>query len=96
MIITLDGPLGPIHQPKEFPFFMGLILKYQLLPISVTVKHKIRLTRRWDNYIIPLPFNKINFHFHTPVPIERTGLKDHFNSKRLMIKNLLEKYQTRQ
>ncbi len=93
LVITFDGPLGPYHQPKEFPFFMGLLLNYKVLSISAKVKHKILLTKRWDNYIIPLPFNKLHFHFHEPLAIERKDLKDHFKSKREAIKDILEKYE---
>lgn len=93
LVITLDGPLGPYHQPKEFPFFMGLTLGYKILSISVRVRYKIQLTRRWDNYTIPLPFNKLYFHFHEPLSVERADLEDHFLSKRAAVKDQLETYQ---
>ncbi len=93
LVITLDGPLGPYHQPKEFPFFMGLILGYDVLSISCKVKYRIRLTKRWDNYTIPLPFNKLHFHFHEPLSIEGSDLKDHFLSKRSAVKDQLEALQ---
>ena len=91
LVITLDGPLGPYHEPKIFPFFMSLILNSPMISISTNVKHKIRLTKRWDNYEIPLPFNNLTFHFSEPVTIERADIKDHFLNKRTSIRNSLEK-----
>ena len=92
LVITLDGPLGPYHQPKEFPFLMSMLLDYRILSISAKVKYKIRLTGRWDNYTIPLPFNKLNFHIHKPLAVERSDLKDHFLLKRSVVKDQLEAY----
>lgn len=76
--ITLDGPLGPYHVAKDFPFVSALLTKRAVLPVSVSVKRKIFLKRRWDKFIIPLPFNKITVCFHEPMIISKKDIKNHF------------------
>ena len=93
LVITLDGPLGPYHEPKEFPFFMGLILGKPMIAVSVKAKRSIRLIRRWDNYTIPLPFNTLEFHFHDPVEIGRPDLKDKFTSKERAVREMMEEWE---
>ncbi len=94
LVITLDGPLGPYHEPKEFPLFMGMLLNYKLLLITPDIKYKIKLTKRWDDYTIPLPFNKLNFHFHEPCTISKSDLKNHFRLKRIEVRNKMEQFHT--
>jgi len=72
--LTLDGPLGPYHIPKKFALQMALLTKRKILPISIKVNMKIRLTARWDKYLIPLPFSKIELHFHNPLEVKRNEL----------------------
>jgi len=89
LIITLDGPLGPYHEPKEFPFIMALFLKYRIINMSITVRNKIPLTKRWDNYVIPLPFNKITIHANSPLEVSKKDIKEHFLLKREMTKKMM-------
>ena len=44
--------------------------------VSFKVKRKIRLVKRWDKYVIPLPFNKIEIHFHEPLEIKKDELDE--------------------
>jgi lysophospholipid acyltransferase (LPLAT)-like uncharacterized protein len=74
LALTLDGPLGPYHIPKDFPFFIALISKRRFVPVSIRVKRKIHLTNRWDKYTIPLPFNQIEVHFHEPMEVTKEGV----------------------
>lgn len=90
LAISLDGPLGPFHGPKVFPFVMALFTKYRIVPISIRVKRKIQSRKRWDQYTIPLPFNRIELHVHDPIEIERTDLNDYFLVKREKIRKEME------
>lgn len=74
LALTLDGPLGPYHIPKDFPFYIALIAKRRMIPVSIKVKRKIQLTNRWDKYSIPLPFNQIEVHFHEPMEVAKEGI----------------------
>ncbi|MDR0325110.1 MAG: hypothetical protein LBI19_03325 [Oscillospiraceae bacterium] len=68
---SMDGPLGPYHIPSRFFLTAAYLAKKRIMPISVKVKRKIRLTRRWDKYMIPLPFSRITFTFHQPLEVKK-------------------------
>lgn len=72
--ITLDGPLGPYHVPKDFPYITALVSKRRMIPVSINVSRKKQLLNRWDRYVIPFPFNKIEIHFHEPMTIAKGEL----------------------
>ncbi len=69
LALAFDGPLGPYHVPKDFSYILARVSKRRIVPVSIEVKRKIRLTRRWDKYMVPLPFNQISVHFHEPIPV---------------------------
>lgn len=79
LAITLDGPLGPYHEPKPFPFITASLIKRRVLPISIKCNRKIQLKSRWDNFTIPLPFNRIEINVHDPlgVPSAKAIFRDH-------------------
>ena len=74
--ITLDGPSGPYHEPKRFALVTSLVSGKKILLISVVVKRKIQLKKRWDKFVIPLPFNKIEFFFHEPFAVKKDSLAE--------------------
>lgn len=76
LAITLDGPLGPYHKPKPFPFITALLTKRKVLPLKINCKRKIHLINRWDNFTIPLPFNKIEIHVNDPLELSKKDLND--------------------
>ena len=80
LTITLDGPLGPYHEPKTFPFITALLSKRKVLPVSINCKRKIQVAKRWDKFSIPLPFNKIEVNFHNPIEVTKADLKNEFVS----------------
>jgi len=88
--VTLDGPLGPYHVPKAFPFVIAFITKRRVLPLSIKVKRKIQIKRRWDCFTIPLPFNKIALHVHDPVRIEKKDSRNDFSLLREKVKKEMD------
>lgn len=78
--ISLDGPLGPYHAPKDFPLVSALLTKRAVLPVSVSVNKKLLAKRRWDRFVIPMPFNQITIHFNDAIPVSRTDRKGHFSA----------------
>lgn len=56
---ALDGPLGPLHKPKRLLFLLAKQADKEMVYIYFTYSKCIRLKNRWDNYVIPLPFTKI-------------------------------------
>ncbi len=57
--VALDGPLGPRHEPKKLAFYLSEHAEEEFVGISISYSACLRLTRRWDKYVIPLPFTKV-------------------------------------
>ena len=82
LAMALDGPTGPIHQPKEFVFKLAQFLNRKIIPINVKMLRSYTIKRRWDKYKILLPFNCIEYYIADPVavkpnqPIQRMSLLD--------------------
>lgn len=90
LCITLDGPLGPYHEPKAFPFITALLTKRQVLPLSINCKYKFHL-RRWDKFAIPLPFNKIEVHIHEPIEVTKKDLEQEAITLRGKVRIIMDK-----
>ena len=65
--VTLDGPAGPHHVPKRFVILLSRVCKKPMMPIAVRVKRKLIINSRWDKYMIPLPFSRIDFYVGDPI-----------------------------
>lgn len=60
---ALDGPTGPLHRPKKLLFQLASDAGKEVACISFAYSRVIRLRRRWDRYVIPLPFCRITADF---------------------------------
>ena len=58
--VALDGPRGPRHEPKKLAFYLSEHAEEAFVGISLSYSSCIRLTRRWDKYVIPLPFTTVD------------------------------------
>jgi lysophospholipid acyltransferase (LPLAT)-like uncharacterized protein len=56
---SLDGPLGPLHEPKKLLFLLASQADKEMVYIHFQYQNVLRLRNRWDRYVIPLPFCKI-------------------------------------
>lgn len=93
LLLSLDGPTGPYHSPKEFPFVLAMYLRYRMIPISMDMQRKIRLGRRWDRFTIPLPFNRIVFTFHDPFTVSKVDLEEDFSFLKEKVRSEMELHQ---
>lgn len=62
--VALDGPLGPRHEPKKLAFYLSEQAQEDFVGISVFYSSKLRMTWRWDKYVIPLPFSTVTVAAH--------------------------------
>lgn len=60
--LAMDGPLGPRHVPKKISFFLSQLSQKEFIGIRISYSRKIALVKRWDHYVIPLPFSKITVY----------------------------------
>lgn len=57
--LALDGPLGPRHEPKKLAFYLSEHAEEDFVGISLSYSSCLRLKRRWDKYVIPLPYTTV-------------------------------------
>lgn len=79
---SLDGPLGPIHEPKKLLFLLAAEADKEVIYIHFKYKNVIRLRYRWDNYVIPLPFSRIIAEVEELGTISKEDLKEFSKYKR--------------
>ncbi|MBU3145094.1 lysophospholipid acyltransferase family protein [Clostridium sp. CF012] len=91
LTITLDGPLGPYHESKRFPFITAVLTKRKVLPLTINCKKKIQLKGRWDKFTIPLPFNQIELHVYDPLEVTKKDLDNEAISIRWNVLKIMEK-----
>lgn len=73
---SLDGPLGPYHEPKKLLFFLAEQARKEMVFVQFNYSHCITIKNRWDQYKIPLPFTKITIKANDLGMISKNKLKD--------------------
>lgn len=63
MAAAFDGPSGPYREPKKLLFMLAKEAKKPVVYAHFKYRHVIRLKKRWDKYVIPLPFTKVQAYF---------------------------------
>jgi lysophospholipid acyltransferase (LPLAT)-like uncharacterized protein len=70
LTITPDGPFGPYRVPKPGALIVGRASGLPLLPWGLAARPAVRL-RRWDRYVVPLPFARIRLVEAKPIRVAR-------------------------
>lgn len=89
LCIALDGPLGPLKEPKKIGFKLSNESNKRMVLVKSEFSRKARLNKRWDKYIIPLPFGKINFTLNDIGVVDKENISD-FNTFKDKIMHVLE------
>lgn len=84
--MAVDGPRGPIHEPKDGFLFLAAKTGMPLLPVRVEYKNKKIFEKAWDKYELPKPFSKVIIHFDSPIPVD--GKEDMVNSRERFIDSM--------
>ena len=75
IMVTVDGPRGPIHQVKPGALFVAGKSDALIVPLVFMAKKKFTF-RSWDRYFIPLPFSKAILMYGEPYPIPEKANMD--------------------
>jgi hypothetical protein len=59
LIVTPDGPFGPYRVAKPGALIVARASGLPVQPWGMRVRPELRLTKRWDRQILPLPFCRI-------------------------------------
>jgi len=69
--IVVDGPCGPFYKVKPGIFFLAQKSGRAVVPVGVGVPKRLELPWRWDKYIIPMPFSRVNVLIGDPVMVHK-------------------------
>jgi lysophospholipid acyltransferase (LPLAT)-like uncharacterized protein len=58
-IVTPDGPFGPYRVAKPGALIVARASGLPIVPWHIAVRPALRLARRWDRQVVPLPFCRI-------------------------------------
>lgn len=89
--LATDGPIGPYRIPKDFTFVLAEMLHRDILPVTIDVKRKVCLFKRWDKYKIPLPFSKITITFNQPLSVSKTDRVENYQTISNNLTNIMNK-----
>jgi lysophospholipid acyltransferase (LPLAT)-like uncharacterized protein len=76
LVVTPDGPWGPYRVAKPGALIVARQSGLPILPVAVRAQPALRLTRRWDRQLLPLPFSRLSLVVGEPMTIsERQPLR---------------------
>ena len=59
LAVTPDGPFGPYRAAKPGAAMVARAAGLPIVPLAFRVTPELRLLRRWDRHLVPLPFGRI-------------------------------------
>ena len=66
--LAVDGPRGPIYQPKAGVFELSKICGAQIVPVGVVAPHAYIFKKSWNRAYLPYPFSRFIVYFGKPLP----------------------------
>jgi hypothetical protein len=88
-IMAVDGPRGPIYQPKPGAVYLAKKTQAVLVPVTFSVQYGFRLSA-WDKYLFPLPFSRAVFIYGKPVSLSSSLDQEVIERDNLRIKGKLD------
>lgn len=92
LIITPDGPRGPICKMKAGAVITAKRSNVPFFLVGIGIKNKIIL-KSWDRFEVPKPFSKVVAIYSDPIFIDENLSYDETNHKILECEDLLNKLQ---
>ena len=89
VVITPDGPRGPVHVLQPGVIKLAQITGFPILPITVRYGRSISL-KTWDKFEIPFPFSKVKVLFNPFHDIKNTSDKQEFEAMRVSLEEELK------
>jgi lysophospholipid acyltransferase (LPLAT)-like uncharacterized protein len=88
VVITPDGPLGPVYDLGPGIVFLAQKSGAPVLPMNLEYSHCWRLGS-WDRFIIPRPFSKVRVLISPPLRVEPTSTPDEFETERRRLQDAM-------
>jgi lysophospholipid acyltransferase (LPLAT)-like uncharacterized protein len=84
IVITPDGPRGPVYQLGQGVIFLAQKCDAAVVPGSIEFSASWRF-KSWDRFFIPRPFSTVRIIFGTPLRIAATPTDEEFEAERLRL-----------
>ena len=94
ILMTPDGPRGPKQEMKAGAVVAAQRAQVPLYLCGINVYCKYTFKKSWDNFILPMPFSKIDIEYSESIYINPELTKDEIDKKiKELEKKLNEMYQ---
>ena len=70
LAVTPDGPFGPARVAKPGALFIARAAGLPILPLAPGARPAMRIRRRWDRHIVPLPFGRVWVLAGDPIAVD--------------------------
>ncbi len=80
VLITPDGPRGPLHQAKPGAVIAAHRAQVPLILVRICAQRKRILSRSWDRFQIPLPFSTIDLYVDSPWMISEESTREQIDA----------------
>ena len=60
--MAVDGPRGPIHEPKPGVFVLSALSRSRVFPVGVAASRYYCFEKSWNKAILPMPFSRVSIH----------------------------------
>ena len=88
VLLTPDGPRGPVYQASQGVIFLAQKSGAPIVPIHMEYSSCWRL-KSWDRFVVPRPFAKLRAIFGSPVRIAPVDDQPQFEAARLRLQNAM-------
>jgi lysophospholipid acyltransferase (LPLAT)-like uncharacterized protein len=88
IVITPDGPRGPVYQLGQGVIFLAQKCDAAVVPANMEYSSCWRL-KSWDRFILPRPFSQVRVIFDVPLRVGVTTSPEDFEHERLQLENSL-------
>ena len=85
-----DGPGGPSLRVQDGALYFAKMSGAPIIPVSYSVS-RAWIQKRWDRYLVALPFNKIYCNIGNPVFVPRKATPQEFEKIRLDLETFMVK-----
>jgi lysophospholipid acyltransferase (LPLAT)-like uncharacterized protein len=83
--VAVDGPRGPIYQPKPGVFELSKLCHAPIVSVGVTASADFIFKKSWNKMRLPLPFSKVSIYLSEPME----ALSPDSNAKDILLANEL-------
>jgi lysophospholipid acyltransferase (LPLAT)-like uncharacterized protein len=88
VLLTPDGPRGPVYQASQGVIFLAQKSGAPIVPIHMEYSSSWRL-KSWDRFVVPRPFAKLRAIFGAPIPVAPMDDPAQFEAERLRLENAM-------